>query len=146
MRKLFLSCAVLLISGLAFGQATIIAGNASNVRLVPVPFVPLVNTPSVSLDSPGTPNALFAQPSWYGPGTQAAEAAPAGSAPQSQTPESAEQFHFGAATFQSSYGAAELAQGARTSQKAVKTYTNGDIKTPDLEPGTVKFGNKTEHL
>jgi hypothetical protein len=53
MRKLSVLCLLLLLSGLAAAQATIIGGTASNwvpaYGVYAVPYVPLVTTPSVTL-------------------------------------------------------------------------------------------------
>lgn len=53
MRPLTIFCTLLLLSGLAFSQATVIGGYASNwtpsYGVYAAPFVPLVTTPSVSL-------------------------------------------------------------------------------------------------
>ncbi len=150
MRNVICLCGALLISGLAFGQATVVAGYASDWRVAPgtyaVPFVPLVNTPSISLESPAFPNQPFAQTVWYGGGPEASSETGIrfGSSPA----DSQRLFHFGAATSQSSYGVARLAQESRSrpSQKAVKLYTNADVEKFAQEPGTIAHGNKTEHL
>jgi hypothetical protein len=55
MRKLLLICAVVLLAGVAFGQVTILSGYATNQGwggYYPAPpFVPLVSTPIVTLDT-----------------------------------------------------------------------------------------------
>jgi len=55
MRQLFVLCTICLLAGLAAGQATVISGYASNQGrpgyYPATPFVPLVTTPSVSLDN-----------------------------------------------------------------------------------------------
>jgi hypothetical protein len=55
MRQVLVVCAVLLCASLAFGQATVISGWASNVGwggyYPPTPSVPLISTPSVSLQA-----------------------------------------------------------------------------------------------
>ena len=68
MRFLNTFCAVLLLSGLAIAQATVIGGTASNwapaYGVYAAPFVPLVTTPSVTLatvspSAVGASNATF---------------------------------------------------------------------------------------
>ena len=146
MRSLVVFSTILLAAGLAAGQVTVVSGYASNTRTYAAPFVPLVTTPSVSLDAQPMTNTLFAQPSWYGPASvvqvEVPPPAPAPSAPAAQQEQG---FRFGAARFQSSYSAAELAEGARIS-KTGKVYTNESIPQPSLSEGTVKYGDKTEHL
>src|SRR5438445_12499353 len=55
MRQLLVLCAICLLAGMAAGQATVISGYASNQGrpgyYPATPFVPLVTTPSVSLDN-----------------------------------------------------------------------------------------------
>src|SRR2546422_9186283 len=55
MRQLFVLWTICLLAGLAAGQATVISGYASNQGrpgyYPATPFVPLVTTPSVSLDN-----------------------------------------------------------------------------------------------
>jgi hypothetical protein len=148
MRNVICLCGALFISGLAFGQATVVAGYASDWRVAPgtyaVPFVPLVNTPSISLESPAFPKQPFAQPVWYGGGPEASSETGTTAPPA----DSQRLFHFGAAAFQSSYGVARLAQESRSrpSQKAVKLYTNADVEKFAQESGAIAHGNKTEHL
>jgi hypothetical protein len=53
MRKVLVVCAVLLFAGMAFGQATVLGGYATNIGLPAgwypvVPFVPLVVTPEIT--------------------------------------------------------------------------------------------------
>lgn len=68
MRSIYVLCGLLLLCGLAAGQATVIGGTASNwvpaYGIYAAPFVPLVTTPSVTLStvSPmavGASNATF---------------------------------------------------------------------------------------
>src|SRR5438445_12219375 len=55
MRQLLVLCAICLLAGMAAGQATVVSGYASNQGrpgyYPATPFVPLVTTPSVSLDN-----------------------------------------------------------------------------------------------
>jgi hypothetical protein len=53
MRKVLVACAVMLLAGMAFGQATVLGGYATNIGLpagwYPVmPFVPLIVTPEIT--------------------------------------------------------------------------------------------------
>jgi hypothetical protein len=54
MRKVLVACAVLLMAGMVFAQATVVGGYATNIGLPAgwypvVPFVPLVVTPEITL-------------------------------------------------------------------------------------------------
>jgi len=96
MRLLTVLCALLLLSGLALGQATVVRGYAGSCVYGCGPFIPLVTTPMVSLNtvstSPvgatnatgglvagarnstigmisGSPDAVYTQPVWYSGGT-----------------------------------------------------------------------------
>jgi hypothetical protein len=148
MRQLLVISTIFLTAGLAAAQATVVSGYASNWRLAPgayaEPFVPLVTTPSVSLNSPPVPATPFARPMWYAPAAPMVEvqvpAANSQSAPQEPG------FRFGAARFQSSYGAAQLAPPSHGNNAGVKIYTNQNIAPLNQNLGTVKYGDKTEHL
>jgi hypothetical protein len=51
----------------------------------------------------------------------------------------------GAATFQSSYGVAQLAdRGPR--RKAVRVYTNADVAHLNDDTGTIRYGDKMAHM
>lgn len=144
MRPLLVLAAILAAGTLASAQVTVVRGYASNQPLAPegyaVPFVPLVTTPSVSLESPAQPVTPFAEPIINGaPMLQ-------GSPVPSAEPSSEPGFHFGAAQFQSSYGAAQLANGARIHPQKARLYTNQDVEALNSKLGTVKYGNKTEHV
>jgi len=144
MRTLLLFSTILVACALASGQVAVIAGHASTLPVSAESpsglFVPLVTTPSISLDSPPLPLTPFPQPVWYGSSeTGTNEAA---TATRSEEPG----FRFGAARFESSYGAAELANGARIHPKEARLYTNDDVAALNQNLGTVKYGSKTEHL
>ena len=174
MRTLSAVCLVLLFCGFAAGQATIVGGYASNwgpaygVYLA-APFVPLVNTPSISLSSVApspvgasssafgltagatnstlsistlVPVSVYTQPVWYNapvPLETAAEPAP---------PATREQvvraFDFGV----SSEGGGLAARVPKAGQvrKAARTFTNQDADRMNETNGTVKYGGKTEHI
>jgi hypothetical protein len=150
MRQLLIFSTILLFSGLVAAQVTVVSGYASSTRSAPgaysVPFVPLVTTPSVSLNSAASATTLFAQPEWQGRASAVEVEVPGATSARAASAQQEQEFRFGAARFQSSYGAAELAVGARPGQKAARVYTNQDIPQPSLNEGTVKFGDKTEHL
>jgi hypothetical protein len=52
----------------------------------------------------------------------------------------------GAASFQDSYGVAQLAAGLRARQGAKRLYSNLDIERMNQMTGMVKYEGKTEHL
>ena len=52
----------------------------------------------------------------------------------------------GAASFQDSYGVAQLAAGSRARQEAKRLYSNLDIERMNQMTGMVKYEGKTEHL
>jgi hypothetical protein len=169
-------CAVVLLSALSAAQVTVTSGYASDWTPPPglyaTPFVPLVTTPglalgsaplqvgasnatagnvagaadaTLSIDTSG-PSARFAQPVWYGQAIS--------SQPEEEETGSAEAagsqikqgFEFGTATFQSSYGVAQLAAEQRPRGRAQRVYTNADIARLDEANGLVKLGGKTERM
>ncbi len=174
----FLLLPLLLISAFAFGQVTAQAGYVTYG--VPGqyagPFIPLVVTPSVSLQqsaiSPvgasnatagnvaGATNATLSLPSpvsgatvpqavWYG------QVIPEFQAPgnQSAESESVSRRDFGAAEFQNGVGVATLISegyGGRASIKTSKVYTNQDAEQAaqqtDQNVGTVKFNGKVQRI
>jgi len=174
MRTLSALCLVLLLGGFAAGQATIIGGYAgawgpSYGVYLAAPFVPLINTPFISLSSVApspvgasssafgltagatnstlsistqVPVSVYTQPVWYNaplPLETAPEAAP-------QTPHEqvVRAFDFGV----SSEGGGIAASAARVGQvrKAARAYTNQDADRMNDTNGTVKYGGKTEHI
>jgi len=52
----------------------------------------------------------------------------------------------GVASFQDSYGVAQLAAGSRARQQAKKLYTNLDVERMNQMTGMVKYEGKTERL
>ena len=130
-----------------------------------------VMTPTLSLDTPplvvgasdatpgnvaGAGNATssvvtteqpvyFNQPLWYAPGVQPYEGVEEVSSP-AETAVSAPPpggFEFGVATFQSSYGVAQLMKAQR---KANRVYRNPDVARVNDKNGTVRYGGKTEQV
>ncbi len=182
MRPLTGFLAVLLLSGLAVGQATF---GPDHPHWTPpgayaAPFVPLVSTPSVSAETIPTPSvrlgllsptvgasnatgsnasgaanatlslnltapaAEFAPLTWYGPAAH--QRVEAGVAEEAESLRRGSGFESGAALFQDSYGAAQLAAGSRPRGHATPTYTNPDVARVNDTNGLVKFRGKTEHV
>jgi hypothetical protein len=132
-------------------------------------FVPLVATPSVSVgpvslstgasngtgeNLPGATNATLSV-NMTGPGVQVAQPVWYGTMvlPEMQVETSAEfrasegsWFEFGAAIFESSYGAAQLMVKAGPREHAARVYTNQDVEGVNTGNGVVKFRGKTEHV
>ena len=174
MRTLSAVSLVLLLCGFAVGQATIVGGYASNwgpaygVYLA-APFVPLINTPSISLStvapnpvgassnafgltagatnstlsiSTQVPVSTYTQPVWYNATASLETAAePALQAPREQVVRA---FDFGI----SSDGAGIAARVPRAGEvrKAARTFTNQDADRMNETNGTVKFRGKTEQI
>ncbi len=134
-RLIVFSSTVLLLSGLAAaqanGQATVVSGYATT-GVYSMPIVPLVRTPSISLEP-----AIFQTPTNDAPADN--YASPTRSSYNSGS------FDFGAARSEDSYGAAEL-KSRFHAQKAARVYTNQDVARVNDTNGLVKFGNKTEQL
>lgn len=174
MRILSALCLVLLLCGFAAGQATIVGGYASNwgpaygVYLA-APFVPLINTPLISLSSVApspvgassnafgltagatnstlsistqVPVSAYTQPVWYNapaPLEMAAEPAP-----QMAREQVVRAFDFGV----SSDGGGIAARTPRPGEvrKAARTFTNQDADRMNQTNGTVKYRGKTEQI
>jgi len=175
MRLLNIFCMILLLSGLAAAQATIIGGTASNwvpaYGVYAAPFVPLVTTPSVTLatvspSAAGASNATFgnvagatnatlsivSQPP-VGVYTQPVWYGPSGTA---ETPtesmsegrhgQRAHAFDVGVASWQSGESVTHLLASSTGARKASRTYTNQDVDQVNQKNGTVTYGGKTEHI
>ena len=175
MRLLNTLCMVLLLSGLAAAQATIIGGTASNwapaYGVYAAPFVPLVTTPSVTLatvspSAAGASNATFgnvagasnatlsivSQPP-VGVYTQpvwygpfATGETPAESMTEARHGQRAHAFDVGVASWQSSQSVTHLMASSTGAKKASRTYTNQDVDQVNQKNGTVKYRGKTEHI
>ena len=177
MHRLLIALSVLALCGLATAQVTVISGYASNwapgysVYQTPgayaAPFVPLVTTPSVSIET-GLPTQIGASNATIGnvagatnstisivapnmsaspivraaPGAEAAPQYEAGT--QNAAPPTTNRLELGAASFQASRGAAQLM--ARTQQPPVRTVTNDDVARLNEQNGTVRFKGKTEKI
>lgn len=175
MRSLITLCMLLLLSGLAAAQATIIGGTASNwapaYGVYAAPFVPLVTTPSVTLAtvSPaasGASNATFgnvagatnatlsmvSQPPvgvYTEPvwyGPSAAAETPAEPTAEGRHGHRAHAFDVGVASWQSSESVNRLMASSTGAKKAARTYTNQDVDQVNRKNGTVKYDGKTEHI
>src|SRR6266568_1293759 len=158
MRRLLIAFCFVALCGLASAQVTVISGYASNwapgysVYQTPgayaAPFVPLVTTPSVSIET-GLPMQIGASNATAGnvagatnatisivapnmsasPGVQSTpEVAPRPeSEPSTQSAGvSTSGFEFGAASFEGSLGASQL-PASRPQQRPARTITNDDI-------------------
>jgi len=173
MRLVKVLCLVLLFSGLAAAQVSVIGGTASYwspYGIYGVPIVPLVNTPSVTLatvspSGAGASNATFGLVAGATNSTLSDEfvaSPPVGVYSQpvwygpSEAPEiaarpareggrkhEAPQFDF---ISSGNLGAAQLMASAGPARKAGRTYTNSDIDRINQTTGTVKWDGKTEHL
>jgi hypothetical protein len=137
-------------------QATVIQGYASTLApspLVTGPFVPLVNTPEVSLDQPslqiGASNAtqglLAGATSATGSLSYQAQFAgnPSGEIDAENT--GASGFDLGGLN-QREVGVASLMGSRATASQPVRTFTNDDLEKLNQQTGTVKYGGKTEEL
>src|ERR1700687_3891327 len=169
MRHLFCAFGLLLLwSGSVWGQDTWVPPGAYSEPFAPriaTPSAPVeaLTTPTLTLDSPssvvGASNSTgsatgsavhFNQPVVYDPGVQLAspfDEAYSSTAEVNRTgaPSRSGSSDLGAATFQSSYGAAHLAApGAR--RKAVRVYTNADVARLNDDAGTIRYGDKLAHL
>ena len=173
MRSLNTLCLILLLSGLAAAQATVISGAASNwapaYGVYAAPFVPLVTTPSVTLATV-SPSAVGASNATFGNVAGATNAtlsmvsqppvgvytepvwygpstsleAPAEPASVGRTVQRAHGFDVGVATWQSSRSVTNLmASGAK---KASRTYSQQDIDQVNQKNGTVKYRGRTERM
>jgi hypothetical protein len=175
MRLLNTVCLILLLSGLAAAQATIIGATASNwvpaYGIYAAPFVPLVTTPSVTLatvspSGAGASNATFgnvagatdatlsivSQPPvgvYTQPvwyGPSAAVEIPTQSVAEARPAQRAHAFDAGVSSWQSSVSVTHLMASSTAGKKAARTYTNQDVDQVNQTNGTVKYRGKTEHI
>ena len=171
MRRLLIAFCFVALCGLASAQVTVISGYASNVYQTPgayaAPFVPLVTTPSVSIET-GLPTQIGASNATAGnvagatnatisivapnmsasPGLQSAQEVVASrteSEPSTQSAPASTGFEFGAASFEGSLGASQL-PASRPQQRPARTITNDDIARLNQQNGTVQFRGKTEKI
>jgi hypothetical protein len=175
MRVVNIVCLVLLLSGLAAAQATVIGGTASNwvpaYGVYAAPFVPLVTTPSVTLatvspSGTGASNATFGnvagasnttlsivtQPPvgvYTEPvwyGPSAAVETPGESVSEVRRSPRAQAFNIGSATWQSSQSVGYLMANRSGGNKASRSFSNQDVDNVNQKNGTVKYRGKTEHI
>jgi hypothetical protein len=165
MRSIITLCAVLLLYGLASGQAGFGHGHSAWTPpgLYSEPFTPLVTTPIVALDAVPTPSmsldpvsptagasnatvgeaVVYAQPAWYSP-LPIPEVQEATSSSQNEVSFQDIGFDSGAARFESSYGAAQFLKRPRASQS--RLYTNSDVERVNQTNGLVKYAGRTARL
>ena len=175
MRQLIGSLIVLSLCGVAFSQnspgnyaeqfAPRLVTPTASPDALPTPSLTL-NTPSLATGaSSASVNSAsvsiitgssvhFNQPVWYAPGVQLTAPADESSATSTEpTSQSANQsanaglrrFDWGAATFQSNYGAAQLVAAAPRA-KAGRTYANADVARVNDRNGLVRYKGKTEQM
>jgi hypothetical protein len=148
----------------AAGPASVISGYASN-WLYGFPFVPLVTTPSVAIET-GMPTQVGASNATAGNVAGASNSTlsllPAGNEPGPKPP-AAEQsanpqeqnagaaapahrgLELGVASFESSKGIARLV-AARPQGPPARTFTDQDIQRLNEKTGQVEYGGKTEKM
>jgi hypothetical protein len=175
MRLLNTLCMVLLLSGLAAAQATVIGGTASNwapaYGVYAAPFVPLVVTPSVTLatvlpSATGASNATLGNVAGATNATLSVVTAPPvgvytepvwyGPSSAVETPSESitasgpalrsRSFDAGVASWQSSKSVSSLIASAAAAKKGSRTYSNQDVDQVNQKNGTVKYRGKTEHM
>ncbi len=172
MRVLNALCFVLLLSGVAAAQATVIGGTAGNwvpaYGVYAAPFVPLVTTPSFTLSnsapSPvgasssafglvaGATNATLSLPVQAGPSVYSEPVWYGPTASETAAEPSPERGHrhemrvsdFGVSS--EGWNVAGRVPHAGEIRKAARTYTNQDVDHVNETNGTVKYRGKTEHL
>ncbi|PYX06092.1 MAG: hypothetical protein DMG85_13945 [Acidobacteria bacterium] len=138
------------------------------------PFVPLLSTPSMSFENispspvgasnatagnvagatnatlsvlPAGPVEQFPPSLLLGSAESSIEAGTEGeSRAEASTSTEPRPLELGAASFQDSYGVAQLAAGSRARQQAKRLYSNLDIERMNQMTGMVKYEGKTERL
>lgn len=174
MRSVFITSIVLLLTTVAFGQATVVGGwgtNLGGAGYYPAPpFIPVITTPSYSFQSfspsPGASNATFgltagatnstlsmATPAtsnaysavvWYANGPQISSVAAEAAAPEKAGRPHVMETGAGALL---GPGVHEAVLTARSSRKpAQRTYTNQDVERMNQNNGLVKWDGKTEKI
>jgi hypothetical protein len=176
MRQLSVLCLLLVLSGFAAAQATVIGGTASNwvpaYGVYAAPYVPLVTTPSVTL-STVSPSPVGASNATWGNVAGATNATlsnefiaepPVGvfTQPTWYGPSAAVEVggpmhgrmhgpkeggsEFVGGVSDGTWSVAQLLAGAPPARKASRTYTNQDVDRVNQSTGTVKYRGKTEHI
>ena len=175
MRSVNTLCLVLLLSGLAAAQATVIGGTASTwapaYGVYAAPFVPLVVTPSVTLatvspSAVGASNATFGNvagatnatlsivsPVPVGVYTQPVWYGPASGAESTAEPmaqmrhgQRSGSLDLGVASWQNNRSVTYAMAGSTGTRKAARSYGNQDVDRMNDSNGTVKYKGKTEHI
>src|SRR5215470_14551417 len=163
MHRVLIALSALALCGFATAQVTVISGYASNwapgVYQAPgayaAPFVPLVTTPSVSIETGlrteiGASNATSGNVAGAANATISIVAPNMSASTEVQAPEprsqseasvqsasrSANRLELGVASFEGSRGAAQLM--ARSQQPSARTVTNDDIARLNHENGMVR--------
>lgn len=166
MRQLSVLCWLLLCCGLAFGQDNWVPPGTYAEPFAPRIATPAARaealiTPTLTLDSPSPvtgassytgsatgSGVVFNQPLSYAPGIQLSSPFHEPNAPSqgaSVASPGPRPLDLGAATFESSYGVAQLA-GNRIRRKAVRVYTNPDVARLNDTNGMIRYGGKLAHL
>jgi len=177
MRALKVVGMIVFLCGMAAAQATIIGGTASNwapaYGVYAAPFVPLVVTPQVALDtvapmtagassyafgltagatnstlSMGTtlPNGVYSQAEFYGAAAAAETANENAMSRVMMRRERAPAFDFVVGSWSGTASAAVLAPAKGSVRKATRTITNQDIDRFNQSTGNVKYDGKTEQI
>jgi hypothetical protein len=176
MRLLNIFCLVLLLSGVAAAQATVIGGTASNwapaYGVYAAPFVPLVITPSVTLGTASPWAAAGASSAAFGnvagatsatlsimPNAPVAEftqtvwysssseaEAAEATIPQSRHGQRSGGIDLGVASWQGGQSVTYAMAGSTGMRKAARSYSNQDVDRVNETNGTVKFRGKTQHI
>ena len=123
------------------GASNATAGNvagATNATLSALPAEPVEQFPPPVMFGPS--NLSIESPSEAESRVETASRGEA--APSAET----RPVELGAASFQDSYGVAQLAAGLRARQGAKRLYSNLDIERVNQMTGMVKYEGKTEHL
>jgi hypothetical protein len=138
------------------------------------PFVPLLSTPTMSFENvspspvgasnatagnvagatnatlsvvPAGPVEQFPPSLALGPANSLVEVGEETESPAEATPSAEPRpLELGMASFQDSYGVAQLAASSRARQQAKRLYTNLDVERMNQMTGMVKFEGKTERL
>ena len=175
MRSVLIAVAVLLLAGMAFGQATVIGGWGTNLGWAGYypapPFVPVITTPSITfqsyLPSVGASNSMFGltagatnstlsmvtpvDPAAYSAAVFAngpvIASVPAEAVPVTEgRPEKHKIVETGAAALLGP-GVHEAVKVAQANHKpATRTYTNQDVERMNQNNGVVKWDGKTEKI
>jgi hypothetical protein len=176
MRSLSVLCLLLLLSGFAAAQATVIGGTASNwvpaYGVYAAPYVPLLTTPSVTL-STVSPSPVGASNATWGNVAGATNATlsnefigepPVGVFTKatwygaSAAVEVGGPMHghmrqreesgsgFVGGVSAGSWSVAQTMAASTPARKASRTYTNQDVDRVNQGTGTVKYRGKTEHI